>query len=82
MRFFDFAMYSQRLYEAAGRELEEACGIDIRRHNGGMLKLAYTEEDIIRLRKMDDLPSVTWLSAEEALKKSRTLQRTFSAQVL
>ncbi|WP_045506938.1 glycine oxidase ThiO [Bacillus amyloliquefaciens] len=67
--FFDFAMYSQRLYEAAGRELEEACGIDIRRHNGGMLKLAYTEEDIIRLRKMDDLPSVTWLSAEEALEK-------------
>lgn len=67
--FFDFAMHSQRLYEAAGQELEEVCGIDIRRHNGGMLKLAYTEEDIARLRKMDDLPSVTWLSAEDALEK-------------
>ncbi|MBT2573798.1 glycine oxidase ThiO [Bacillus sp. ISL-51] len=67
--FFDFAMHSQRLYETAEKELQEAAGIDIRRHNGGMLKLAYSKEDVNRLRQMDDLPSVTWLSAKEALEK-------------
>ncbi|MGY3836865.1 glycine oxidase ThiO [Bacillus atrophaeus] len=65
--FFDFAMYSQRLYQALGAELNERSGIDIRRHNGGMYKLAFSEEDVARLRQMDDLDSVSWHTKEEVL---------------
>lgn len=57
--FFDFAMHSQRLYKGLGEELYALSGVDIRRHNGGMFKLAFSEEDMLRLRQMDDLDSVS-----------------------
>ncbi|KAF1680183.1 glycine oxidase ThiO [Bacillus sp. SKDU12] len=65
--FFDFAMHSQRLYKGLGEELYTLSGIDIRQHNGGMFKLAFSEEDVLRLRKMDDLDSVSWHTKEEVL---------------
>ncbi len=67
--FFDFAMHSQRLYKGLGEELYTLSGIDIRQHNGGMFKLAFSEEDVLRLRKMDDLDSVSWHTKEEVLEK-------------
>ncbi|MBV5120955.1 glycine oxidase ThiO [Bacillus halotolerans] len=67
--FFDFAMHSQRLYQGLGEELFALSGIDIRRHDGGMFKLAFSEEDVSRLRRMDDLDSVSWHTKEEVLEK-------------
>lgn len=67
--FFDFAMYSQRLYKGLREELYTLSGIDIRQHNGGMFKLAFSEEDVLRLRKMDDLDSVSWHTKDEVLDK-------------
>lgn len=78
--FFDFAMHSQRLYKGLGEELYTLSGIDIRQHNGGMFKLAFSEEDVLRLRKMDDLDSVSWHTKEEVLEKSRIRLVTFSGQ--
>ncbi|ASB69202.1 Glycine oxidase [Bacillus subtilis subsp. subtilis] len=67
--FFDFAMHSQRLYKGLGEELYALSGVDIRQHNGGMFKLAFSEEDVLQLRQMDDLDSVSWYSKEEVLEK-------------
>ena len=47
--FFDFAMHSQRLYKGLGEELYALSGVDIRQHNGGMFKLAFSEEDVLQL---------------------------------
>lgn len=80
--FFDFAMHSQRLYQGLGEELLALSGIDIRRHEGGMFKLAFSEEDVSRLRRMDDLDSVSWHTKEEVLEKSRIRPVRFTGRAL
>lgn len=67
--FFDFVMYSQCLYKGFGEEFYMLSGIDIRQYNGGMFKFVFFEEDVLWLRKMDDLDFVSWYIKEEVLEK-------------
>ncbi|MFO6494944.1 glycine oxidase ThiO [Bacillus sp. z60-11] len=67
--FFEFARVSQQAYKRLTAELKQTSGIDIKRHNGGILKLAFSESDRERLMKMGELDSAEWLSAEEVYEK-------------
>ncbi|WP_194287253.1 glycine oxidase ThiO [Gracilibacillus oryzae] len=49
---FDFARESRALFPELARELKEASGIDIELVQKGMLKLAYTQEQLNQLKKM------------------------------
>lgn len=65
--FFDFARASQSMYPTLVDEVMEISEIDIDLKTGGILKLAYSEEDIVRGNQMNRLNSVVWKSRDEAL---------------
>ena len=48
--------------------MKDISGIDIRRHDGGILKLAFSESDREHLMQMGALDSVEWLEADEVYK--------------
>ena len=66
--FFEFARASQKAYKRLTGELKDISGIDIRRHDGGILKLAFSESDREHLMQMGALDSVEWLEADEVYK--------------
>ncbi len=63
--FFEFARASQKAYQRLTGELKDLSGIDIRKHDGGILKLAFSESDREHLMQMAALDSVEWLEAAE-----------------
>lgn len=63
--FFEFARASQKAYQRLTGELRDISGIDIRKHDGGILKLAFSESDREHLMQMAALDSVEWLEAAE-----------------
>lgn len=65
--FFHFARESQQRYWTLAEEVKEISGIDINLKIGGILKLAYSEEDREREKQMNRLGSVVWKSREETL---------------
>ncbi|MGG3573283.1 glycine oxidase ThiO [Bacillus gobiensis] len=65
--FFDFARASQSRYPTLAEEVKEISGIDMNLKTGGILKLAYSKEDIESGNQMNRLDSVVWKSKEEAL---------------
>ncbi|MDA7026121.1 glycine oxidase ThiO [Bacillus sp. CLL-7-23] len=65
--FFQFARASQQVYQQLTIELKNNSGIDIRRHDGGILKIAFTESDRERLMRMAALDSAEWLTAEQVV---------------
>ncbi|WP_270573200.1 glycine oxidase ThiO [Bacillus glycinifermentans] len=67
--FFEFARASQTAYKRLTAELKSVSGIDIRRHDGGILKLAFTESDRARLMEMAALDSAEWLTPQEVYEK-------------
>ncbi|MCY8603898.1 glycine oxidase ThiO [Bacillus sonorensis] len=67
--FFEFARASQSAYKRLAPELKKISGIDINRHDGGILKLAFTQSDRVRLAAMAELDSAEWLTAEEVFEK-------------
>ncbi|WP_332649928.1 glycine oxidase ThiO [Lysinibacillus sp. 54212] len=66
--FFPFARYSQSLYWKLKEELYELSGIDLGYRKGGILKLAFSNQDKKELGAMLAQPTVTWLEAEEVRK--------------
>lgn len=65
--FFPFARSSQRAYAALKDELYEQSGVDIGYKKGGILKLAYTEEDQKNLEPLLVQPTVQWLESEDVI---------------
>ena len=76
--FFSFARYSQSLYTELKDELYELSGIDLGFKKGGILKLAFCEQDQKQLAAMLAQPTVTWLEAAEV----RKLERDVTADIL
>jgi glycine oxidase len=65
--FFDFARESQSMYWPLKEELKEISGIDINLKTGGILKLAFSEQDAAREHEMNQLDSIEWKSREETI---------------
>lgn len=76
--FFSFARYSQSLYRELKDELYELSGIDLGFKKGGILKLAFCEQDQKHLAAMLAQPTVSWLEAAEV----RKLERDVTADIL
>ncbi|MEH7380189.1 glycine oxidase ThiO [Bacillus sp. JJ1533] len=63
--FFPFARSSQLEYTRLKDELYETSGVDIGYRTGGILKLAFTNEDKQNLDSLLKLPTVKWLNRHE-----------------
>lgn len=63
--FFSFARYSQSLYSMLKDELYELSGIDLGVRKGGILKLAFSEQEKEKLANVLEQPTVIWLEPEE-----------------
>lgn len=63
--FFPFARSSQLEYKQLKDELYELSGIDIGYRTGGILKLAFTEQDLQSLVSLLKQPTVNWLNDYE-----------------
>ncbi len=63
--FFPFARSSQLEYNRLKDELYELSGVDIGYRTGGILKLAYTEEDKLNLDLLLKQPTVKWVNHEK-----------------
>ncbi|WP_071459574.1 glycine oxidase ThiO [Bacillus massilinigeriensis] len=63
--FFPFARNSQLAYRKYAKDLREISGIDIRLTTGGIIKLAYTKEELKEQSTLLLLPSVEPLSLSE-----------------
>ncbi|KAA6453282.1 glycine oxidase ThiO [Bacillus swezeyi] len=67
--FFEFARASQKAYQRLEAELKQISGIDIRRRDGGIIKLAFSKSDRERLMQMAVLDSAEWLTPGEVFEK-------------
>lgn len=67
-QLYPFARSSQLLYKELYEEIRELTAIDFEKRNGGLLKLAYSEEEKRELETILALSSVEWLDAELAKK--------------
>lgn len=63
---YPFARSSQLLYKDLYEEIRELTAIDFEKKNGGLLKLAYSEEEKRDLESILSLSSVEWLDCNEA----------------
>ncbi|WP_010281294.1 glycine oxidase ThiO [Bacillus timonensis] len=63
--FFPFARSSQREYTRLKDELYEVSGLDIGYRAGGILKLAFNEEEKQNLHSLLTQPTVQWLNFNE-----------------
>lgn len=63
--FFPFASSSQLEYKRLKDELFELSGVDIGYRTGGILKLAFTEEDKQSLDSLLKQPTVQWFNSKE-----------------
>lgn len=61
--FYPFARRSQQSYSILEQELKELTGIDIRRTEGGIYKLAFDEREKRQLRDLCTLKTVEWQDA-------------------
>ena len=66
---YPFARNSQLLYKDLYEEIKARTNIDFERKNGGLLKLAYSEEEKREMESILSLSSVEWLDYKEARKK-------------
>ncbi|WP_156291234.1 glycine oxidase ThiO [Oceanobacillus salinisoli] len=66
--FFPFARESQKKYFELKDELYALSGVDIGYREGGILKLAFSEEDIHALNHLLVRPTVEWLNESEIRK--------------
>jgi glycine oxidase len=66
---YPFARSSQLLYKDLYEEIRELTAIDFEKKNGGLLKLAYSEEEKKDLESILSLSSVEWLACNEAREK-------------
>ncbi len=71
--FFPFARSSQRAYALLKDELYSLSGIDIGYREGGILKLAYTEEEQKTLRTLLTQPTVKWLDQQEVKRMEKAV---------
>ncbi len=69
MQLYPFARSSQLLYKELYEEIKELTTIDFEKKNGGLLKLAYSEEEKRDLESILSLSSVEWLDCTEAREK-------------
>ncbi|MDM5297548.1 glycine oxidase ThiO [Bacillus pumilus] len=61
--FFQVGRASQELYEKLTVDLQHESGIDIRKSAGGIMKVAFTEEEKNALCRMQHLSTFQWLEA-------------------
>ncbi|MGG1697538.1 glycine oxidase ThiO [Bacillus zhangzhouensis] len=61
--FFQVGRASQALYEKLKVDLQHESGIDIRKSVGGIMKVAFTEEEKRALCRMQHLSTFQWLEA-------------------
>ncbi|MCL7872306.1 glycine oxidase ThiO [Bacillus altitudinis] len=61
--FFQVGRQSQALYEKLTVDLQHESGIDIRTSVGGIMKVAFTEQEKRALCRMQHLPTFEWLEA-------------------
>lgn len=66
---YPFARSSQLLYKELYEEIKELTAIDFEKKNGGLLKLAYSEDEKREMESILSLSSVEWLDCKEARKK-------------
>lgn len=66
---YPFARSSQLLYKDLYEEIRELTDIDFEKKNGGLLKIAYSEEEKRDLESILSLSSVEWLACNEAREK-------------
>ncbi len=74
---YPFARSSQLLYKDLYEEIRELTAIDFEKKNGGLLKLAYSEEEKRDLESILSLSSVEWLDCNEARGKVPQLAADF-----
>ncbi|WP_226569318.1 glycine oxidase ThiO [Bacillus stratosphericus] len=67
--FFQVGRASQALYEKLKVDLRHESGIDIRTSAGGIMKVAFTEEEKRALCRMQHLSTFQWLEASSVKKR-------------
>lgn len=79
--FFQAGRASQALYEKLKVDLLHESGIDIRTSAGGIMKVAFTEEEKQALCRMQHLSTFKWLDASSVKNACLKLQITCWEQV-
>ncbi|MGP7818326.1 glycine oxidase ThiO [Niallia sp. 01092] len=81
-KLYSFVRSSQLSYHTLSDEIKELCGIDIELKKGGIMKLAFTEEDKQELQPILSLPTVEWMSTEEVINKVPVVHSILGAAYL
>ncbi|MFS0655747.1 glycine oxidase ThiO [Bacillus sp. 179-C3.3 HS] len=67
--FFQVGRASQTLYEKLKIDLQHESGIDIRKSAGGMMKVAFTNEEKMALCRMQHLSTFQWFEPSDVKKQ-------------